>query len=116
MNRIKAPALAAIATLTLSGCIGDLLDVDNPNSLNESSVELPAAANGLTNGALVETADAVSYMGLSLAVASDEAYWTGSRDAWGQLDQGYVSDPLNEFTDLAFPQLGEAVWLGRKAV
>lgn len=116
MNRIKAPALAAIATLTLSGCVGDLLDVDNPNSLNEESVELPAAANGLANGALVEVADAVSYMGLSLAVASDEGYWTGSRDAWGQLDQGYVGDPLNEFTDLAFPQLGEAVWLGRKAV
>ena len=116
MNRIKAPALAAIATLTLSGCVGDLLDVDNPNSLNESSVELPAAANGLANGALVEVGDAVSYMGLSLAVASDEAYWTGSRDAWGQLDQGYVGDPLNEFTDAAFPQLGEAVWLARKAV
>jgi hypothetical protein len=116
INTIKAPALAAIATLTLSGCIGGLLDVDNPNSLNEESVELPAAANGLANGALVEVADAVSYMGLSLAVASDEGYWTGSRDAWGQLDQGYVGDPLNEFTDAAFPQLGEAVWLARKAV
>jgi hypothetical protein len=111
---MKAPVLAVAAVFTLSGC--NLLDVDNPNSLVEASIELPAAANGVVNGSLQLVSEAVGSVWEAPSVVADELYWTGSRDAWGQLDQGYIGDPLNEFTDGAFPSLGRAVWMGNKAV
>jgi hypothetical protein len=113
-NRIKAPILAVAAVFALSGC--DLLDVDNPNSLVESSIEQEAAANGVANGSLRLVADAIADIWEGPAVVSDELYWTGSRDAWGSLDRGAIGDPLNEFTDGAFPSLGQAVWMANKAV
>jgi len=112
--RIKAPAMAVAAMFTLTGC--NLLDVDNPNSLVEESIQLEAAANGVANGSLRLTSEAIASVWEGPAVVADELYWTGSRDAWGQLDQGYIEDPQNEFTDAAFPSLGEAVWMGQNAV
>jgi hypothetical protein len=111
---IKAPLLAVAAVFTLTGC--GLLDVDNPNSLVESSIQQEAAANGVANGSLRLVSDAVSSVWEAPAVVADELYWTGSRDAWGQLDQGFIGDPLNEFTDGAFPNLGQAVWMAQNAV
>lgn len=113
-NRIKAPALLLAGSVVLSGC--NLLDVDNPNSLVEESIQQEAAANGVTNGSLRLVSNAVADIWEGPAVVADELYWTGSRDAWGQLDQGHISDPLNEFTDAAFPTLGRAVWMAQNAV
>lgn len=113
-NRFKAPVLAVTAAFTLSGC--GLLDVDNPNSLVEASIQLEAAANGVANGSLRLVSTAVASVWEAPSVVGDELYWTGSRDAWGQLDQGFIGDPLNEFTDGAFPNLGQAVWMGQNAV
>lgn len=112
--RIRTPVLAVAAVFTLSGC--DLLDVNNPNNLTEESVQLESAANGMANGSLRLVSDAVGSVWEGPAVVSDELYWTGSRDAWGQLDQGFISNPENEFTDAAFPNLGQAVWMAQEAV
>jgi hypothetical protein len=98
----------------LSGC--NLLDVDNPNSLTEESVQLAAAANGVANGSLRKVADAVSEIWQTTGVASDEFFWTGSRDGWNTLDQGAIDEPRNEFIDAVFPELGTAVWMGQNAV
>lgn len=114
INRIKAPVAAVAAAFVLSGC--GLLDVDNPNSLVEESIRLEAAANGVANGSLQLVSEAVANVWQGPAVASDELYWIGSRDAWGQLDQGFISNPENEFTDAAFPTLGRAVWMAQNAV
>lgn len=114
MNRIKAPLMAVASVFVLSGC--NLLDVDNPNSLVEESIRLEAAANGVANGSLQLLSEAVADVWEGPAVASDELYWIGSRDAWGQLDQGFVSNPENEFTDGAFPSLGRAAWMSQNAV
>ncbi|HSH76766.1 MAG TPA: hypothetical protein VLA09_13845 [Longimicrobiales bacterium] len=113
-NRIKAPMLAVLATLALAGC--DLLDVDNPNSLVEEDIRQAAVANGVANGSLRLVGRAISSVWQPYLVASDEIYWIGSRDAWFQLDQGFVRNPENEFTDGAFPELGRAVWMAREAV
>lgn len=115
MKMMKSPVLALAAAVTLTGC-GDLLDVNNPNNLVEASIRLEAAANGVANGSLRLVSNAVSDVWEGPAVVADELYWTGSRDAWGQLDNGFISDPLNEFTDGAFPNLGRAVWMGAEAV
>ena len=115
MNRIKAPAAAVAGMLVLSGCSG-LLDVDNPNNLVEDAIQQEAAANGVVNGALWHVSEAFGSVIEAPAVVADELYWIGSRDAWGALDQGYISDPGNEFTDAAFPNLGQAVWMAQNAV
>ena len=59
---------------------------------------------------------AIGYIWSPYEVASDEFFWIGSRDAWGSLDQGFVSDPSNEFTDAAYPYIAQARWMGDKAV
>jgi hypothetical protein len=111
---IKAPVLAVAAAFALSGC--NLLDVDNPNNLVEESVQRQTAANAMANGSLRLVSEAVGDVWEAPAVVADELYWVGSRDAWGQLDDGFVDDPLNEFTDGAFPTLGRAVWMAQEAV
>lgn len=113
-NRIKAPVMAMVAMVALSGC--DLLDVDNPNNLVEESIRQQAVAEGVVNGSLQMMSEAVSSIWQPTAVVSDELYWIGSRDAWQSLDQGDISDPTNEFTDAAFPDLGRAVWTAQNAV
>lgn len=114
INRIKAPVMAMVAMVALSGC--DLLDVDNPNNLVEESIRQRAVASGVVNGSLQMMSEAVSSIWQPTAVVSDELYWIGSRDAWQSLDQGDISDPTNEFTDAAFPDLGRAVWTAQNAV
>jgi hypothetical protein len=101
--------------LVLSGCSG-LLDVDNPNNLVEDAVQQEAAANGVVNGALWHVSEAIGSVWEAPSVVADELYWIGSRDAWGALDQGAISDPSNEFTDANFPNLGQAVWMSQNAV
>jgi len=113
-NRIKAPVMAMMAAFTLSGC--NLLDVDNPNSLVEESIRQLAAANGVANGSLQLASEAIADVWEGPAVTGDELYWIGSRDAWGQLDQGFISNGENEFTDAAFPTLGRGVWMAQNAV
>ncbi len=114
INRFKAPVMAVAAVVALSGC--DLLDVDNPNSLVEESIRQLAAANGVANGSQRLISAAIADLWEGPAVTGDELYWIGSRDAWGQLDQGFISNPENEFTDAAFPTLGRGVWMAQNAV
>ncbi|MDA0329991.1 MAG: hypothetical protein O2958_13415 [Gemmatimonadetes bacterium] len=113
-NGIKSPAMAVAAAFVLSGC--GLLDVDNPNALVEESIKLEAASNGVANGSLNRLSSAVSSIWEGYLVTSDELFWIGSRDAWAQLDQGFISNPENEFTDAAFPSLGTGVWMAQNAV
>lgn len=114
-KRIKASALALTGALTLGGC-SDLLDVNNPNNLVEESVRQQAAATAVANGALARVSRAVGFAWQPYAVIADEFYWIGSRDAWLALDQGFISDPNNEFLDAAFPPLGDARWLADEAI
>jgi hypothetical protein len=114
MQKIKAPATGLMAVLALGAC--DILDVENPNDLVEEDIEQVAAAAAVANGALVLTANAVSGVWQPYLVASDEMFWIGSRDAWLQLDQGFVGNPENEFTDGFFPGIAQARWMGDRAI
>jgi hypothetical protein len=106
------PALAL--GLGLPAC--DILDVNNPNNLTEESVEAVTAAAAVVNGAVAANARGIATQWLGYLIATDEITWIGSRDAWGQLDQGFVSNPANEFTDAAFPIVAQARWLADRAV
>lgn len=114
-KHIKHSMVALAAALALTGC-DNLLDVNNPNNLVEESIRQEAAASAVVNGALSLTASSISQVWQPYLVASDELYWIGSRDAWLSLDQGFLSDPNNEFTDGAFPSMGQARWMGDEAI
>lgn len=114
-NRIKAPVLTLVTALTLSGC-GDLLDVNNPNNLVEESISQAAAASAVVNGSLSLVSSAISQIWQPYLVTSDEIYWIGSRDAWLALDQGFIGNPENEFSDGAFPSVGRGRWMSDQAI
>ncbi len=115
--RIRALARASVAVAgiaVLGAC--DILDVENPNNLVEESIENPAAASAVVNGTLSLVSGAISSMWEPYLVATDELYWIGSRDAWYELDQGFIGNEFNEFTDAAFPSLGEARWMADRSI
>ena len=114
-NRIKASVLTVVTALTLSGC-GDLLDVNNPNNLVEESISQAAAASAVVNGSLSLVSSAISQIWQPYLVTSDELYWIGSRDAWLALDQGFIGNPENEFSDGAFPSVGRGRWMADQAI
>ena len=114
-NRIKASVLTVVTALTLSGC-GDLLDVNNPNNLVEESISQAAAASAVVNGSLSLVSSAISQIWQPYLVTSDEVYWIGSREAWLALDQGFIGNPENEFSDGAFPSVGRGRWMADQAI
>ncbi len=97
-SRWSAPLLALLAGAGLAGC-GGLLDVENPNNVNAEDVEKPAAATALANGAQRQVSFGVDGLVLLASEASDELEWSGSRDAWLEIDQGKFSNGYNEFSD-----------------
>ncbi len=108
-------SLAFAFALVLFGCEG-LLDVQNPNNVLEEDLSKPAAAPGIVNGALATVSQGIGYILSPYTVATDETRWIGSRDAWGQIDNGTVGDINNEFVDGAWPFINEGRWTADKAV
>jgi starch-binding outer membrane protein, SusD/RagB family len=115
MNRTRWTSLAPALALgvVLPSC--DILEVNNPNSADEDDLGEILAASALVNSAVAANARGIANVWLGYLMASDEIVWIGSRDAWGQLDQGFVTNPLNEFTDAAFPLLTQARWVADTA-
>jgi starch-binding outer membrane protein, SusD/RagB family len=110
-----APLLALGLAASLAGC-GGLLTVDNPNNIKAADTKQPVAATYLANGALAAVSSGYGYTLAPYSVATDELDWSGSRDAWRQLDQGTITDPYNEFSDAAFPLMAQARWVADYAV
>jgi len=102
---------AALLVLAFAAC-SNLLDVTNPNNVNEDALDNPAAADSLTNGVLASTVRMLSAVTVPYSVSTDELDWIGSRDAWFDLETGGIANYLNEFTDGAFPFVGESRFLG----
>ncbi len=103
-------ALAALGVL-LSACSVFDTKVENPNAVDEGALADPASAAIQANGLGGSITRALSSIYGPYSVASDELTWVGSREDWGKLDVGDVSDPKNEYTDAAYPLMSEARWL-----
>jgi hypothetical protein len=101
---------AAALFVVTAGCSG-IFDVDNPNSVLESDLNSPSASTPLANGTGASVTRALSAIYSPYGAASDELVWIGSRDGFKSLDDGFVSDPANEFTDAAMPEVHEARYL-----
>lgn len=113
MIRNKMKLISLLTSFALIGCS---LDVDNPNSLLEKDLGDPSAAGALANGGWNTTLNGIGYIMIANAVATDEVVWTGSRDAWRQLDKGGMTNVYNEFVDGAWPYITEGRWMSDKAV
>lgn len=116
MKFIKSASMAAAAAAVFSVGACDLLDVENPNNIVEDALGNVAAASAIVNGAEATVARGHGQMLGRYATVSNQLFWIGSRDAWDQLDAGNLSDPANEFTDSAFPQVAEGRWMADNAV
>ena len=112
---VSEPAAAALLVLAFAAC-SNLLEVTNPNNVNEDALDNPAAAGSLTNGVLASTVRMLSAVTVPYSVSTDELDWIGSRDAWFDLETGGIANYLNEFTDGAFPFVGESRYLGDLAI
>jgi len=101
--------LTLLLAFTVFSC-SDLLDADNPNSLQEKDLSDPRAAGPMVNGSQAVLTRAIGNILLPYSVSTDEMVWVGSRDDWQQLNFGELSNYENEFTDGAFFYTGEARW------
>ena len=106
------PALAGVVAM---GCSG-LLDVENPNNLQEENLSAASSARALAAGAAATVSRSLGAIYGPYHTVTDEVSWRGSRDAWLQLDLGNIADPANEFTDDAFRYVGEGRWMADEAI
>lgn len=118
-RRVRRALAAAAVTLALGtafAACSSVLDVTNPNNVTEDALNRPQAAPSLTNGVLASLVRMLSAVTVPYSVATDELDWIGSRDAWFDLETGGIANYLNEFTDGAFPNVGEVRYLGDLAI
>ena len=91
-------------------------NVTNPNAIEEAALGDAASAPTLANGLNSAVTRMITSVYGPYSVASDELTWVGSRENWGLLDNGDVSDPLNEYNDAAYPFASEARWLSNYTI
>lgn len=108
-------AAALLVGLGLTGC-DSIFDVENPNNIKQEDLERAGSVTAAINGAYATVARGVLGMWGPYSTVTDEITWIGSRDAWQQLDQGFLSDPFNEFSDDAFKVIAQGRWMADEAV
>lgn len=111
MGRFVGTAALAAAALSTACANPFDTDVDNPNAVIEEALNDPAGATTLVNGQGASVIRALSGVYGPYHVATDELTWVGSREFWKNLDDGDISDPINEYTDGAYPFVAEARWI-----
>lgn len=109
--RATTVLLGSVLVVAMAGCTIFDTKVENPNAVEESALGDPASAAIQANGLGASLTRALSSVYGPYSVATDELTWVGSREHWGQLDVGDVSDPQNEYTNAAYPLMSEVRWL-----
>ena len=110
MKTNRSYRLLGVAGVVALAACSSLLDVKNPNNVNQSDLSNPASATSQANGVQASVGRAWGQILTPYSIATDELTWIGSRDAWQTLDQGTISEPTNEFVDAAYFYVGEARW------
>lgn len=108
-------AIVLALTFAAAGCENPL-NVENPNNLIEEDLEQPSGVGAAVNGALATTSEGFGQMQPIYASVAGEMFNVGSRDAWLELENGLIANPNNEFTDAAFPFVGEGRFMVDKAI
>jgi len=118
MTKISFRRALALATIlgAMAACSMFDTNVTNPNAIDESALGDAASAPTLANGLNAAVTRMITSVYGPYSVASDELTWVGSRENWGLLDGGDVSDPLNEYNDAAYPLVSEARWMSNYTI
>ena len=106
-RRLPLISLAVVA----AACSVFDTKINNPNAIEEDALSDAASAPTLANGLNSAVTRMLTTVYGPASVASDELTWVGSREYWGKLDAGDVSDPRNEYIDAAYTMASEARWL-----
>ena len=114
-RRARALGLVAGIAIGAAGC-DSLLEVENPNNLIEEDLGNAAAAAPIVRGASATVARGIGAMLGPYSTASDEVIWIGSRDAWRELDQGFIANERNEFTDDAYRFFAQGRFMADEAI
>lgn len=110
--RLRVGALLVGASTLLAGCGLFNTDVKNVNAVTEDALTDVAAAKPLVNGLGGTLHLAVNQLiGIS-SMTSDELQWAGSREYFNLLDGGDLGDPVNEYSNGAYPYVSQARWQG----
>ena len=112
----RSTALLTFVALTSVVACSDILEVDNPNNIAEAELANSKAAEQQANGVLASLSRMLAAIATPYATTTDELDWIGSRDAWLDLESGAISNVGNEFTDQAFPFVGEARFVADGAI
>jgi hypothetical protein len=115
MTRLSR-SVACVAVVMLSACTLFDTDISNPNAIEESALGDPASAPTQANGLNATVTRMITSLYGPYSVASDELTWVGSREYWGKLDAGDMSDPRNEYTDAAYVLASESRWLSNYTI
>ena len=107
--------LGASALIMLAGC-KSLLEVENPNNVSESALDVPAAAPAIVAGAENIAANGLSSLYNAAIPASDEAFWVGSRDDYRLLDTGGFDAVANEYVQSGYIIMSKARWMSNQAI
>ena len=105
---------ATLATVLLAGC--NILDVTNPNNVNEEALGDPSAIKSEVNGSVGQTLQGLLMMYGYIESASDNIEWVGSLDGMHEINIGNVRNPYNEFSDDADRAMNPARWLADQTV
>lgn len=113
-KRVVSLSLILLLAVGIGAC--DLLEVENPNTLEEQQLNEPTSAAPMVGGLQSAVTRGLGYIYAPYSSASDELIWVGTRDAYANLSRGNIANPNNEFTDLAFTYVAEAEWTAREFV
>jgi hypothetical protein len=114
---VTRSVVALVATAGLAGCNLFDTDIKNPTAVEETSLEIPAAAPNIANGLGTAVTRAFASMHGAMGTVTDELTWIGSREYYNLLDGGDITDPLNEYFDVnSYPFMAEARWLSNYSV
>lgn len=105
-----------VLLVAASGCNMFDTNVKNPNAIDEAALGDASSAPTLANGLNSAMTRMITSVYGPYSVSSDELTWVGSRENWGQLDAGDVSDPINEYNDAAYPFASEVRWLSNYTI
>ena len=108
---LRVASGALVMLIAVPACSLFDTNVTNPNAIEESALGDAASAPTLANGLNSAVTRMITSVYGPYSVASDELTWVGSREHWGALDAGDVSNPTNEYTDVAYAFASEARWL-----
>ncbi|HEU6453586.1 MAG TPA: hypothetical protein VFT57_19365 [Gemmatimonadaceae bacterium] len=113
-RRLAGAGMLACALVLLAGC--NILDVTNPNNVNQEALDNPSAAQAEVNGVVAQTLQGLLMMYGYIESASDNIEWVGSLDGMHEINIGNVRNPFNEFSDDADRAMNPARWLAHQTV